>query len=170
MDDTKKREAPGAVEGMLRGLGDLLDKLGTLAEKGEQLKRSGEFDVKGGGGKDLKGVYGFSVKMGLGRDDEPKVEPFGNIQRDARTGEAVVREIAEPMVDVFEEADHIRVIAEIPGIGKEDVRLDLAGDLLTIRAERGAKKYRKEVLLPRACDKSKIEVACHNGILEIKCR
>lgn len=169
MDSTKKPDAPGGVEGMLRGLGELLDKLGTLAEKGEQLKRSGEFDLKGGDGKDRKGVYGFSVKMGLGGDD-PKVEPFGNIQRDAKTGEAVVREVAEPMVDVFEENDHIRVVVEIPGVGNEDVKLDLAGDLLTIRAERGAKKYLKEVLLPRACDRSRLNFSCHNGILEIKCR
>ncbi len=169
MDSQKKRDAAGGVEGMLRGLGDLLEKLGTLAEKGEQLKRSGEFDIKGDAAKDLKGFYGFSVKMGLG-NNEPTVEPFGNIKRDAQTGEAVVRETAEPMVDVFEEEDHIRVVVEIPGVGNEDVKLDLAGDLLSIHAERGTKKYYKEVLLPRACEASKMDFNCRNGILEIKCR
>ena len=52
------------------------------------------------------------------------------------------------MVDVFEEEDHLLVLAELPGIGKDDIKVDLKDDVLTITAERGDKKYRKEVLLP----------------------
>lgn len=84
---TSKRE--GSVEGILGGLANLVEKLGELAEKGEQLKRSGNFDVESGG-KNFKGVYGFTVRTGLGGErDEVKVEPFGNIKRDEQTGHAV---------------------------------------------------------------------------------
>jgi HSP20 family protein len=41
--------------------------------------------------------------------------------------------------------------------------------VLTISAERGDKKYRKEVLLPRSVSKEKMQVSCNIGILEIKC-
>jgi len=163
----------GGVEGILRGLGDLMEKLGELAEKGQELKRSSEFNVDTGGGKDLKGVYGFSVKVGLGGDGAPsgtpKVEPFGNIRRDEETGASVVQEITEPMVDVFEEDDHIKIVAEIPGVGDKDVKLDLNGDILSIDAARGDKKYRKEVLLPRGSEEI-IEHSCNNGILDVKLR
>ena len=73
------------------------------------------------------------------------------------------------MVDVFEEEDHLLVVAELPGIGKEDVQIDVKDDVLTISAERGDKKYRKEVLLPRNVSKEKVQVSCNNGVLEIKC-
>ena len=148
-------------------LADLVDKLSELAEKGEQLSRTGDIQWKGGE-KGLKGVYGFSVKVGLG-DKGVKVEPFGNIRRDEKSGQTVVQEIREPVVDVFEEEDHTLVVAEMPGIGVEHVRLDVKDDLLTIYAEKGSKKYRKEVLLPRSYPRDKMLVQCNNGVLEIKC-
>ncbi|MDD5033443.1 MAG: Hsp20/alpha crystallin family protein [Methylococcaceae bacterium] len=166
MTTRKKTNVTGNVEGILRGLGDLVEKLGELAEKGEQIKRSGHFDIPAGQ-RDVKAVYGFSVKMGLG-DEETQVEPFGNVRRNEDTGETVVQEVSEPLVDVIEEADHILVLAEMPGVSEEDVRLDLAGDILTLHAERGSKKYHKEILLPRTFDAEGMERSCRNGILEVK--
>lgn len=166
MTKKKKGNVTDRVEGILHGLGDLLGKLGDLAEKGEQLKRSGQFDIPSGKEK-VKGVYGFSIKMGLG-DDETRVEPFGNIRRNEETGEATVQEVSEPLVDLFEESDHILVLAEMPGVGEADVRLDLAGDILTLHAERGSKKYHKEILLPRSFTPEQMESSCRNGILEVK--
>jgi len=163
----KKIGGRGGFDGILRGFTDLIEKIGELAEKGEQLSKTGQFQGKSSA-KDLRGVYGFSVKVGLG-GEEVKVEPFGNIRRDEKSGETVVQEIREPVVDVFEEEDHTLVVAEMPGIGVEDVRLDVKDDLLTIYAEKGSKKYRKEVLLPRSYPRDKMLVSCNNGVLEIKC-
>lgn len=150
--------------GVLRGFGDLIEKLGELAEKGEQLSRSGEF----GNEKGMKGVYGFSVKV-LGGEEGIRVEPFGNISKDKVSGQSTVHEIREPMVDVFEEADGVLVVAEMPGIGQEDVRVELRDDVLTIIAEKGDKKYRKEVLLPQSVAREKMRVSCQNGILQVRC-
>jgi len=163
--NTKKKSR--GLEGILSGFTDLVDKLGDLAEKGEKLSRTGEFDFKGKE-KDLKGVYGFSVKVGLGGDDV-KIEPFGNIRKDKESGEAVVQEIREPVVDVFEEEDYTLVVAEMPGVGADDVNLDVTDDLLTINAARGETKYSKEILLPKAYPREKMSITCNNGILEIKC-
>jgi HSP20 family protein len=57
----------------------------------------------------------------------------------------------------------------LPGIGNGDVGIDVEDDVLTISAERGDKKYRKEVLLPRNDSKEKMQVSRNNGVLEIKC-
>jgi len=165
MEKKKKNVFQGGFEGILGGLTDFVEKLGELAEKGEKLSRTGDIQFKD---KDLKGVYGFSVKVGLGGEGA-KVEPFGNIRKDERTGEPVVQEVREPMADVFEEEDHILVVAELPGVSVEDVRIEVRDDLLTIYAERGDKKYCKEVLLPKSYPREKMEVTCNNGILEIKC-
>jgi HSP20 family protein len=163
--ENKKSRRQGGLADILGGITDFLEKIGDLAEKGEQLSQTGEIQGKG---KDIKGVYGFSVKVGLGNEGV-KVEPFGNIHKDKATGQSIVQEIREPMVDVFEEKDYTLVVAEMPGISAECVQLDVKDDLLTIHAEKGDKKYRKEVLLPKAYPKEKMLVSCNNGILEIKC-
>ena len=152
------------IGGILKGLGDLVEKLDEISESGE-LSRSGEI---GGAGGQTKGIYGFTVKVGLG-DQQPRVEPFGNIRKDRKSGHTVVQEVREPVVDVFEQEAHVLVLAEMPGISAEDVKLDIAGDLLTITAQRGSKKYRKEVQLPESFPREKLEVACNHGVVEIKC-
>ncbi len=165
--EKKKSSGLGNIEGIIGGLSDLIEKLGELAEKGEKLSKSGTVEW-GSGGKERKGVFGFSIKTVLG-GDEVKVEPFGNIRRDEKSGEAVVEEVREPVVDVFEEEDHTLVVAEMPGVAAEDVKLEVKDDVLTIRAERGEMKYRKEVLLPHCYPRDKMEISCNNGILKIRC-
>ncbi len=167
----KDRPPEGGAEagfgGILRGLGSLVEKLGELAETGRELSKTGE--IRGAGpGKEIKGIYGFTVKVGIGGEGV-KVEPFGNIRRDEESGRSVVQEVREPAVDVFEERDHTLVVAEMPGIGVGDVRLEVKDDLLIVTAEKGDKKYKKEVLLPGSFPREKMQVSCANGVLEIRC-
>ncbi len=154
---------------ILSGLTDIAEKLNEISEKGETIERKGEFTFpsKEGG---VKGVYGFSLKTGLGgKDDAIKVEPFGNIRKDKKTGEAAVQEIHEPLVDVFEDEDATTLIAEMPGVGPGDIKIDVRDDVLTVDAEKGEKKYRKEILLSHALVREKITVTCNNGIVTIRC-
>jgi HSP20 family protein len=167
----RDRHPEGGVDaglgGILRGLGGLLEKLTELAEAGGELSRSGEIRGRGPG-NEVRGMYGCTVRVGLGGEGV-KVEPFGNIRRDQESGQSVVQEVREPAVDVFEEADHVLVVAEIPGVSAEDVRVEVDGDVLTITAERGDKKYRKEILLPGTFPRDKMQVSCTNGVVEIRC-
>jgi len=165
-DPSSPTGAEPGVGGLLSGLAGLVTKLNELAETGAELRRSGELR---GADKELKGIYGFTVKVGLG-DQAPRVEPFGNIRTDKQTGRAVVEEIREPVVDLFEEKDHLLIVAEMPGITAGDVKLDVEGDVLTITAAKGDKKYRKEVLLPASYPRAKMRLTCNNGVVEIKCR
>lgn len=167
---THKHRGPESSDGggLLGGLANLLEKLGELAEKGEELRQSGEFETTAGD-KPVRGVYGFSIKTGLG-EEGVKVEPFGNVHKDSRSGKTVVDEVHEPLVDVFEEQDHVSVVAEMPGIGADDVQLELKDDILSISAARGIKKYRKEVLLPRSFKPEQMSHSCRNGILEVTFR
>ncbi len=158
-------EAGASFGGLLSGLSGLVEKLSELAGTGAELRRSGEIR---GAGQEVKGIYGFTVKTGLG-GQAAKVEPFGNLRTDQATGQAVVEEIREPVVDLFEEPDHLLIVAELPGISAGAVRLEVKDDVLTITAAKGDKKYRKEVLLPGSYPREKMRLACNNGVLEIKC-
>ena len=69
----------------------------------------------------------------------------------------------EPIVDVFEEKDHISVIAELPGIEEKDLDITLKDDILEISAG----DYSKVIKLPSA-PKSIIERTYRHGILQLK--
>jgi HSP20 family protein len=154
--------------GFLGKLGSAMEKLVDLAESGQTLAKTGEIKGLDPEGK-LRGVYGFSLKTALGNqgEREVKIEPFGNIRRES-SGETVVEDVREPLVDVYEEEDHVLVLAEIPGVSKKDVELDLSGSRLTIRARRGEKRYRKEVALPATFSQENMHWECTNGILKIR--
>lgn len=164
-EDKPRGESILGLGGIFSGLSDLVEKLNELAETGEELRRTGEIH---GAGQEVKGIYGFTVKVGLG-DKTPHVESFGNIRKDKKTGQTVVQEIREPVVDLFEEKDHLLIVAEMPGISAKDVQVEAQDDVLTIAAAKGEKKYRKEVLLPGSYPKEKMRLSCNNGVLEIKC-
>ncbi len=161
----RRREGGGGfgLGDLFRGIGDLVELLKEMEAEGKtETTRTGELRGKGRL-KDLKGVYGFSVKVGLG--GEPTVETFGNI----RKGEdgPVVEEVREPLVDVFDEKEAIRVIAELPGVEANDIKVELEGDILTLAAEGKDRKYTKEVLLPAKGKRESLKSSYRNGILEV---
>lgn len=157
----------GNIEGILGGLTGLLGKLQELAEKGQELQREGEGTTQSG--KPYRFQYGFNVrtaKNGQGFE----VEPFGNVRPTTEAPrETGVEEVREPAVDVFEEDTYVLIVAEMPGIGPEHVKLEVSGDVLTIAAEHGTKRYRKELLLPGTMDRAKMKVSTNNGVVEIRC-
>jgi HSP20 family protein len=152
------------MSGFFGGLGTLLEKIGELAETGGELQKTGE--IRGKDDK-LRGVFGFNIKVGLG-DEGLKIEPFGNVRKDKETGRPVVHEVREPMVDVFDEQDHVLLVAEMPGVSETDVHIELKDDILTLSAARGDTKYSKEVLLPHAFTAAQMSHTCRNGILKVK--
>ncbi|MFO0891257.1 MAG: Hsp20/alpha crystallin family protein [Isosphaeraceae bacterium] len=167
---TRKTQKPGAGSdsggGFLSSLTNLIETLGELAEKGKELQGVREF-----GTDELKGVYGFTIRTNLGDSDQGrgvKVEPFGNVRPDEKTGRVKVHEVIEPATDLFEEPDHVLVVMELPGMGPDDVAIELEEDILTIKAQRGKKKYQKEILLPRAFKAEQMSHTCRNGMLEVR--
>jgi HSP20 family protein len=80
----------------------------------------------------------------------------------------VVEEIREPIVDVFDEKDHILVIVELPGVTEENIKINLEGDILKLSAENKERKYAKEVLLPAQVKKESMKSSYKNGMLELK--
>jgi HSP20 family protein len=157
-----------SLGGFLEKFGGVMEKLADMAQTGQSLSETGELKGLDPDGK-LRGVYGFSIKTGIGDqgEREVKVEPFGNIRRES-SGDTVIESVREPLVDVYEEEDHVLVLAEIPGVSKKDVQLELCDECLTIRAQRGDKRYHKEVTLPARFSPEHMQWECTNGILKIR--
>lgn len=146
---------------LFKGLGGFLELLGQLAEQGkDEVSRGGE--VRGPG--EVRGVYGFSVKMGVG--GAPTVERFGNIRSTEHGPE--VSEVREPLVDVFDEGRQILVVAELPGIAADHVHLEVKDDILSLSSIGRGRKYAKELLLPAPVNPASLRQSYQNGILEIR--
>jgi HSP20 family protein len=153
------------------GLGGMLDGIQKLIEVAAKLKDSqgisqtGEFSVPGLGEKG-KGIFGFSIRtLAGGEGGGVKVQPFGNIHK---TKEGMtVEEDREPVVDVLEEGNTIRVIAELPGVAEGDITYQVNGDVLTI-STKGKHPYHAEVVLPGSAEKDGIQSSYNNGVLELR--
>src|SRR3990167_4995526 len=164
----------GLLGGFFKGLGSLID-LADKLDKTGGIEKSGTFGVKGQ--KDMTGVYGFSVKTmaGPGGIARPVVRPFGDISRfkhevksQTKTKGPTVEEAAEPLVDVFDEGNFIRIVAELPGVDESKIACEIQGDDVVQISTKGKKKYSKEILLESKIDSQSLEKHTTNGVLELK--
>ena len=88
-----------------------------------------------------------------------------------------------PLVDIFEEPDAIRLVAELPGVSPSDVKISVEDNLLTIRGtkeqvpeEKAEKVHRYErtygafersFTLPTTVDPQHIKAAYEVGVLTV---
>ena len=113
-------------------------------------------------------MYGFNV--GIGPDGNPTVDSFGNIKPKPYSGKPEVQKARIPLVEVQELDDQIIVIAEMPGILKNEIELKATTNSLTIstKPSTSGRKYYKEIDLPVSINSDYAKARYTNGILEIK--
>ncbi|XGI84267.1 Hsp20/alpha crystallin family protein [Halorutilales archaeon Cl-col2-1] len=71
-----------------------------------------------------------------------------------------------PRVEVFDDDDSVRVVADLPGVRKEDISLNATDDSLRIRASSDERRYDTTVQLPERVDPDTAEATYRNGVLE----
>ncbi len=152
-----------------RDFEDIFEDIFEEFERMEELFRSmiresfeKEFERFGTKGKPL--VYG--VRVTIGPDGVPRIEQFGNVKI-SKIGKPIVREEIEPLVDVMELDDEVWVIAELPGVPKEKIKVKATENKVIIKAEND-RKYYKSVDLPTEVDPDSAKASYRNGVLEIK--
>jgi HSP20 family molecular chaperone IbpA len=72
------------------------------------------------------------------------------------------------LVDVIEGTDEITVVADFAGFNREDLRVRVKGEKLTVVAEALDHKYRKSLNLPKRVIPNAIRTTYKNGVLEIR--
>ena len=150
--------------GLFEGIQKLVETASKLKESGD-ISQTGEFEIPGLGEKG-KGIFGFSVKTLTGSEGPSvSVRPFGNIHKTEKG--VAIEEAREAVVDLFEEDDKIRVIAELPGVSEDAIKHEIKGDVLRIWTE-GERQYDTEVLLPAEVASEDTESTYKNGILELR--
>jgi len=113
-------------------------------------------------------VYGYS--MTIGPDGKPKVKQFGNVRSLGGGGmipPALTAE-REPLADVTTTDKDVRVTVEMPGISKQDIKINAYDDSVEVSTlETAPKKYRRLIELPLDADIETAKSTYTNGILEI---
>lgn len=152
-----------------KGLVGLISDLANLAEKSETYQKR----IKLG----EKGVIDFRVNTRPLKKSNTK-KPNGSMKLGKPNREvsptciqtlpptSSIKE-REPIVDVFEEQDCIRVMAELPGVTENEIKLEIENNILAISTNTSTGKYYKRVELPNSVKKDAIESSCKNGILEV---
>lgn len=110
--------------------------------------------------------YGYSVNVGP--DGKPHVREFGNVKPTNRGTLQVGSR--EPFVDTVldEKSNELKVVAEMPGVQREDIHLEALENSLTIRAEHQDRKYDTTVPLSHPVDTSTATAIYNNGVLEVR--
>jgi HSP20 family protein len=72
-----------------------------------------------------------------------------------------------PLIDIFEIEDQVHVIAELPGVDKGDIELNLTVSSLEIKVSRLEKGYSEVVDLPETVNPESARATYINGILEL---
>lgn len=88
-----------------------------------------------------------------------------------------------PPTDIFEDNKAVKIVAEIPGVRSEDLKLSLENNLLTVRGEkrqeaeernervhryeRSYGSFERTFALPRTLDTDQIQATYENGVLTV---
>jgi HSP20 family protein len=122
-------------------------------------------------------VFGYS--MTIGPDGRPTIREFGNVKRNKfsqgngnintidREAMPRIRGEREPLADINMTEKEIKVILEMPGVKKEDIKLSMSDNMLEIYTNDLQRKYRKTIEIPPEADTDTTRSTFTNGILEI---
>ncbi len=108
-------------------------------------------------------------------------EFFGTLPERVTTG---FENVWTPSVDISETDNEIIVTAELPGVKKDDVKISLQENVLTIRGEKKQEKeeknenfhrveraygmFQRSFTLPATVDPNKIKATFKDGVLKIR--
>ena len=154
-----------------KGLFGLINDLARLAEKSETYQK--RINLGKGGVIDLRvrsrpiRTYVTKPTVRL-RISKPKQETPPTHPQTLPTAGSIKER--EPIVDIFEEEEQIRVMAELPDVEENQINLNIDNNTLTISTDTSDRKYYKKVELPEPVEKDSVESSYRNGILEVKLR
>ncbi|MCX4245040.1 Hsp20/alpha crystallin family protein [Paraliomyxa miuraensis] len=91
------------------------------------------------------------------------------------------RPVLAPAVDIFENAEEYRLVADLPGVRREDVGIDLERGELTVFAKRDVIRegealalsrregdFRRVFRIPEEVDAGRVEASLDDGVLQVR--
>jgi HSP20 family molecular chaperone IbpA len=100
------------------------------------------------------GVRGYVARGQFHTGNHPLLTSENNLREESR----------EPLTDVFDEKDHVKVYMELPGVEKSDIQLNVTDNAMEIKAGDFANAVK---LPPVDVDSEKASASYRNGVLEV---
>jgi HSP20 family protein len=146
--DREFAEAEHMLNGMFRIVPDIVS---------SGIRETGDFPY----------YYGYQIT--IGPDGRPKINEFGNVKLGSN-GFVEQNGVREPLVDnvLNKKQNTLTITAEMPGVDKENINVNVTGHNVTLHAEKGDKKYHADIPIDINLDESATKAVFLNGILELK--
>jgi HSP20 family protein len=111
------------------------------------------------------GPFYYGYTMSVGPNGKPIVKEYGNV----KPGLLPSSDTREPVVDtiVDEKEKLVKLVAEMPGVEKTDVKILVQDKSVDISAEHGTKKYHVKIPIKYKVDENSAKASYKNGILEL---
>jgi len=111
-------------------------------------------------------VYGSTTT--IGPDGKPIVREFGNVQPRMRAGSTpnILTE-RQPLSEISSTDKEVKVSVELPGVSKEQIKIDANEGQVDIKTEDPKRKYHEVIDLPAEVDIDSVKSTFVNGLLEI---
>ena len=167
----------GEIIGRLNEMGEKMEKMFEEQFKDIQTKAPKdlirEYETPGGGKVREMGPFVYGYSMTIGPDGKPRVREFGNVRSPlagfglgAATRPLISSE-REPLADITTTEKEVKVILEMPGVSKENIKINAYESTLDVRSDDPQRKYHEVIELPAEADVETARSTYKNGILEI---
>ncbi len=115
-------------------------------------------------------IKGFSIRMGP--EGEPEIREFGNTGGICGTGgfeghRVPEEQEQETLIDVMKDDEEVHVIADMPGVNKEDIDVNASTTSVNITAEGESREYSENVDLGCEVYPDSSKARYNNGVLEV---
>jgi len=112
------------------------------------------------------GPYYYGYTMTIGPDGKPIIKEYGNV----KPALLPTSDVREPFVDVLvdDKEKVLKLVAEMPGVEKKDIKIVVEGRTVNLDAEHGEKKYSAKVPIRQKVDENSVKATYANGILEVR--
>jgi HSP20 family molecular chaperone IbpA len=77
------------------------------------------------------------------------------------------RPAVAPAVDVLENREEVLLVADLPGVTQDNLRVDLEEERLIIEGKREGWDYRRSFFMPEGIDREKVSAVLKNGVLTL---
>ena len=110
------------------------------------------------------GPYYYGYTMTVDPNGKPVIKEYGNAKPGLHASDT-----RESILDVItdEKAKLVKLVAEMPGVEKSDVKITVQDNTVDISASRGSKKYHSQMPIPQKVDEDSARASYKNGILEL---
>jgi HSP20 family molecular chaperone IbpA len=177
----------GGLTGFFKGLNDIANFINDLADKAEQAAQGSGSQRREPRGRDFNpDPYRGYGALGRNRSSSSSSAPYTTNNRPAPrpaprppvapaapsmpSNPEMTATVREPYMEIHDETDEglIMIVAELPGVVQENLKVELLEDILIIRGEADGYRYEKETLLSVAVQPEPLSLTYQNGLLELR--